>query len=42
MFEDSPCEEETWLKGTLAIVVRRRSGEPLAGARVLLKGCGFS
>jgi hypothetical protein len=42
MFEDSPCDEETWLTGTLAVVVRRRSGEPVAGARVLVKGCGFS
>jgi hypothetical protein len=37
----SPLEDDVLLKGTLTVVVRRPDGRPLAGQRVVVRGCGF-
>jgi hypothetical protein len=39
----SPLDEDVLLRGTLTIrVTSRKDGRPVAGQRVLVRGCGFA
>ena len=41
MGDGSYLDDDVMLKGTLTVRVVRRDGRPVAGQRVLLRGCGF-